>query len=162
MTSEQLEPIIRQALDSLYENDSYLIMHQGIALPNMDSHVSERGIVFRFGIYFQRLASHHSTLQGFNIDTEYNRNLDNVKSLPNTRWAQNGALPDLIVHKRGTNENNLLVIEFKAWWSSRQLIIQDREKLSAFQCKPYNYKNTLLVLLNQGDYSLEWIGGDGL
>lgn len=160
MTSEQLEPIIHQALDCLYENDSYLIIHQGITLPNMDSHVSERGIVFRFGIYFQWLASQHSVFKDFNIDTEYNRNLDNVKSLPNTRWAKNGALPDLIVHKRGDNENNLLVVEFKPWWSNHQLINQDREKLSAFKNMPYNYKHALLVLLNQDRFELEWIGSN--
>lgn len=157
MRSEQLEPIIRQALDFLYVHDRYLILHEGVILQDMDVHVSERGIVFRFGTYFQILSGTHSILEHFDIDTEYNRNLDEVKSLPDTRWAIYGAFPDLIVHKRGTNRQNLLVVEFKCWWSDPQLLKQDREKLLAFKNEPYNYKNALLVLINQENYHLEWI-----
>ncbi len=162
MTAEQLKPLIQQALEWLYNNDDYLIMHKGIQLREKDIHVSERGIVFRFGVYFQRIALQHPMLHAYNIDTEYNRNLDNVKSLPHTQWAETGALPDLIVHKRGNNKNNLLVVEFKAWWSKTNLIEQDRKKLSAFKRDPYNYKNALLVHLNQDGYQLEWIEGNGL
>lgn len=159
MTSIDLTPIISQALDCLYTNDRYLIVHEGLTLPNMDSHVSERGIVFRFGIYLQQHIYKHPILQDYNIDAEYNRNHDNVKALPDTQWAKNGALPDLIIHKRGSNENNLLVVEFKAWWSDGSLIEADKEKLIAFKKPPYRYKNALLLILNKERYSMEWIGG---
>ena len=52
ISKEDIERCINRALDLLYENDEYLIMHGGIA---QEDHVSERGIVFRFGVYFDWL-----------------------------------------------------------------------------------------------------------
>ena len=53
-----------------------------------------------------------STLEKFqwaDLDCEYNRNMDDPKMLNDDRRF----IPDLIIHRRRSNENNLLVIEFK-------------------------------------------------
>ena len=52
-----------------------------------------------------------------------------IKRLPG--WP-NGCYPDLILHKRGNNENNILIIECKGWWSSEEAIQNDREKIMQF------------------------------
>jgi hypothetical protein len=60
-----------------------------------------------------------------------------------------GTYPDILLHKRGSNEHNLLIIEFKTWWSpdnSRDLI-----KLKDFT-RPdgkYKYKCGLSIILGK-------------
>ena len=154
-----LETAISDALDILYSKDKYLISHKPFYTSNEnDIHVSERGIVFRFGIYFQEIFNQSHLLLNYNIDTEYNRNFDKPKTLPNTPWEDgHGAYPDLIVHERGSNNSNLLIIEFKTWWSDPYTIDLDRTKLKAFKEPPYNYKYALLVVLNKTEPTLEWI-----
>jgi hypothetical protein len=149
-----LAPIIIMALEKLYREDAYLISHN----------VSERSIVFRFGIYLQELANENDMLKGYNIDVEYNRNFNDPKRL---KGKKNGAVPDLIIHKRGTNEDNLLIIEFKPHWHNGEEAIQsDINKLRAFCCGEYYYKNALFIILNRDEPHLEWIdsndkGGGG-
>lgn len=46
------------------------------------------------------------------LDSEYNRNKADKKFLPS--W-KSGCYPDIIIHKRGSNDDNFLVIEFKTW-----------------------------------------------
>ena len=158
----KLEELIDQALTMLYCEDSYLIVHEPINVDETnkeDIHVSERGIVFRFGIYLQELFNQHEELSHYNIDTEYNRNFDKPKILSNTKWSDRGAYPDLIVHTRGSNSENLLIIEFKAWWSTESEI-DDKTKLIAFKGAPYNYKYALFVILGKNRPCLEWVRGN--
>ena len=46
---DQLLRVINTSLNQLYSRDDYLILNKNSQPYN---HVSERGIVFRFGIYF--------------------------------------------------------------------------------------------------------------
>ncbi len=124
-----LYKLVNDALDELYENDSYLISNHN----NGYNHVSERGIVFRFGIYFEKIVK--KNLPGYNLDSEYNRNNGLIKKLPNRK---NGSFPDIIVHKRGTNSDNLLVLEFKTWWNSD--IGEDVRKIKEFCDKEGTYR----------------------
>lgn len=95
-----LQKMLVDSLNTLYTKDHYLIWNRRNGSEN---HVSERGIMFRFGIYFDMLA--HVQFPVYNVDSEYNRNLDNPKLLPS--WGR-GSYPDLILHKRGKNSGNLL------------------------------------------------------
>ena len=53
-------------------------------------------------------------------------------------------IPDLIIHKRGTNENNLLVLEFKAWWNKDQT--NDKKRIELFKQElNYQYGATILI-----------------
>lgn len=114
---ERLNSCIESALDLLYQNDWHLIRHPVGGGNKNRSHISERACVFRFGVYFdflfRQMIPYH-----YHIDVEYNRNLENVKTLPQngTSGAKKACIPDFIVHQRGNNDNNLLIIEFKTWW----------------------------------------------
>jgi hypothetical protein len=119
---KQLIRAISISLDKLYSKDEYLIINNN---HYRYSHVSERGIVFRFGIYFDEIIREIYPL--FNVDAEYNRNKNDLKRLPNRR---NGSYPDLILNERGSNNNNTIVLEFKPWLDSNQT--QDKEKIESF------------------------------
>lgn len=95
--------MVVSVLDRVYADHNYLI----------ENKVSERSIVFWFGIYI------YEVIQGtryseYDLDVEYNRNLLEVKRTEN---FPHGTYPDLILHKRGNNDSNILIIEFKPWWN---------------------------------------------
>jgi hypothetical protein len=159
----EIEKLIKAALCKLYYKDKYLIAHEPHKKTNKETgndmiHVSERAIVFRFGIYLQELAYQSEYFKDYHIDTEYNRNLDNCKCLSETEWENGkGAYPDLIIHKRGRNDSNLLVVEFKAWWSDDSLEKIDKKKLKAFKRSPYNYSYALFIKFDEDTPKLDWI-----
>lgn len=115
---ELLDNAISAALDMLYENDVYLFSRE----------VHERTIVFRFGHYLQNIMDESADLKEYNLDFEYNRNGRQPKRIPGR--SRNGAYPDLIVHKRGSNTYNILVMEFKTYWNPDNH--DDCEKLRRF------------------------------
>lgn len=97
---EKLEKAVERACKNLYRRDKSLL----------DRNVNERAILFRFGIYLQRILSRDSKLKFYDLDNEYNRNMYEVKRTEN---YPNGRYPDFIIHKREKNDANLIVIEFK-------------------------------------------------
>lgn len=125
-----LHRYINSALDKLYENDKYLIDNRPFNGPDENDdnhHVGERAIVFRFAYYLQELLYKDDFFKNYNLDCEYNRNGYKAKSLPE---FPKGTYPDVILHKRGTNDDNLLVMEFKTYWNENQEI--DKEKIRGF------------------------------
>ena len=77
------------------------------------------------------------------VDCEYNRRVTRTKKL---RWRHpkiaDRVRPDIIVHRRNT-QHNLLVIEAK---KSTQSKANDRKKLSAFKADPdYQYVHAVLL-----------------
>jgi hypothetical protein len=62
----------------------------------------------------------------FDVDCEYSRQLDGNQKQNDFREDKR---PDIIVHKRGTNENNLALIEVK-WDKNRR---DDTEKVTTFK-----------------------------
>jgi len=152
MTSDEywLRPIINEALQKLYENDAYLIHYDDTK--DRAEHLSEWAVAFRFGVYLQEIAYQHTRLSLYQIDIEYNRNLHDVK-----RICRGTIRPDLIIHQRGSNENNLLAIEIKAWWSDSGEITRDKGKLSDLYDSPYCYRNAVFILVGKEQPEIEWI-----
>ena len=137
---KEIQNMLYLALDTVYQKDAYLIHNSN---DTEDNHVSERGIVFRYGIYLDEVVRSEFPL--LNVDTEYNRNRNDLKRLPNRK---HGSYPDLILHERGA-KNNLLVIEFKTWWDSNQK--EDKSKIEAF-CDPsgeYSYKYGVVIMFGK-------------
>lgn len=135
-TKLALEFYIQKALNKLYKNDEYLIKIYSDKY-NKDNHVSERGIVFRFGVYLEKYRLKY--FPQYDLDVEYNRNINLIKML-----NSKPVIPDLIIHKRGTNENNLLVLEFKACWNKDQT--NDKKRIELFKQElNYQYGATILI-----------------
>lgn len=137
-TKLALEFYIQKALKKLYKNDEYLIKIY-TEKDNEDGHVSERSIVFRFGIYLEKYRLKYFTQ--YDLDVEYNRNINLIKMLD-----ENKVMPDLIIHKRGTNENNLLVLEFKTWWNNNQT--EDKKRIKLFK-KELNYQYGATIFIGK-------------
>ena len=132
-----LDKLLDSALDELYEKDCYLLEHD----------VHERTIVFRFGHYLQNLMDATGKFQNFNLDFEYNRNGRQPKRIPAN--PRNGAFPDLIIPRRGSNQCNLLIMEFKPPWNTDTE--DDCKKLQQF-INPhdrYNYLCGKSILLGR-------------
>lgn len=60
-----------------------------------------------------------------------------------------GAYPDLILHRRGSNDKNILLIEFKTWWHQKTDI--DIKKIKNFTARDgrYKYPLGLSIVLNR-------------
>ena len=120
---------LTEALCRLLKKDRYLLEHD----------LSERCIVARLAMY---LREHFLE---YDVDVEYNRQGDAVAAKrlrglqENCRKRLNRkehkiAVPDVIVHHRGCNSHNLLVIEMKKKSSNRDGTECDRQRIEAF-CK---------------------------
>ena len=99
---DRLSSDILSALSRVYEEDRELLSD------NID--VCERSLMNRFTHYFMDCVecSKDGFYKGLHVDGEYNRHIHNPKLLEGKL-----IFPDVIVHKRGTDDRNLCVIEFK-------------------------------------------------
>jgi len=84
-----------KCLDKLYSKDKDLFFYK-----TNDPKAAERCLTFRLGYYLQ------NEFKNYNVDSEYNRHIKNVKVLDDKN-----VFPDLIIHKRLNDDNNLLWIE---------------------------------------------------
>lgn len=94
---------IEAALKKLYELDDYLIKHD----------VHEQTISCRLAKYLEEEIREQGSddIKDLNIDCEYNKDRDDIKRFPGQK--KGSIRPDIIVHRRGNNDNNFLVIELK-------------------------------------------------
>ena len=127
-------------LDTLYKRDSILLQKK--------LNVTERAITHRMGIYLQQILTDE-----YDVDCEYNRMgqkmFGEVKYTDNDYFVKtvclsqgsvpdaddNGSrvFPDIIVHKRGT-ANNHIIIEVKVDWKSSKAE-HDILKLKAYKAE---------------------------
>ena len=94
--------LLKDAVAKCYQNDKTLIDRS-----------MEQASVTRICIYMYELINNDNrfnSLRSYNLDCEYNKNDEHIKETPR---CPNGTRPDLVLHKRGQNDNNILVVEFK-------------------------------------------------
>lgn len=124
MERQDVEERLKRALQRLGDEDALLL----------ENDLSERCIAARLALYLQ------PEFTGHKVDVEYNRAGEIKKRVPlseecDTRKNREGnplAVPDVIVHHRGDNAENILVLELKktsnpAGWDC------DRERVRAFR-----------------------------
>lgn len=140
MTDEKVREKLKSALEQLYQKDFSLISRK----------CSERSIVFRLGLYLAK--EFEGT--GFDIDCEYNKNGDKPKALIGKRFNY----PDIIIHKRECNDNNLLVIEVKTPNDMKTDHLQkDRIKLVGFTGEiPYSYQQGVHIYISKAKCCVIW------
>jgi len=107
-------------------------------------HVNERAISHKLAIYIEMC------FPCWDVDCEYNRNHDDPKrlnikprSIQSNDLKTTTVLPDIIVHKRGTDEN-FIVIEMKKDSSSESDDNYDLDKLRAFK-RELGYKFAIFM-----------------
>lgn len=138
MVIEKIIERVNIALTSLFERDNWLIKHD----------ISEQSISHKLAEYLQPL------FLEFNVDCEYNGNIDKTNGRKKIflvkqnlkdkgllkeseendiekKLAERAVFPDIIIHKRGTNDYNLCIIEVKKSTSSVS-VNYDYLKLAAY------------------------------
>jgi hypothetical protein len=129
-SQEKILEIIEASLDKLFEKDS------GIILKEYNLH--ERSITHRLAIYLED----HFKESDYIVDVEYNRMRNQYgediigneigKRLDLEQYGKsiNSVYPDIIVHKRDT-DNNLVEIEVKMQWKNDKKIF-DLQKINEY------------------------------
>lgn len=105
MDKEEIAKIINLALDFFYKTEKDLDI----------SKIHERAICHRFAIVLEYF------FPEYNLDCEYDRHGDDhkrldeeIKKYRKTENPSDRALPDIIVHRRKIDKNNLCVFEIKS------------------------------------------------
>ena len=141
---EEIEEKVNLALDIFYVKDKYLI----------DNDIHERSMTHKLAIYLEEL------FNGYDVDCEYNKNGLHIKEIPDKNKeiqkirnsSRNKDLisvfPDIIIHKRGDESKNLVVIEVKkdnATKNNKEEI--DILKLKAYTTEDLNYRYGIYINL---------------
>lgn len=139
------------ALRALIEHDAYLL----------ECNANERSIAHRFAMYLQ------TQFPDWHVDCEYNRDGVDPKRIghlgldPDAEDTEGQTVfPDIIVHRRGTDENHL-VIEIKKTSSAIDRNI-DRQKLQGYM-RDLTYRFALFIEFKvdgaAGVSVADWIDG---
>ena len=90
--------------------------------------------------------------KNYYADIEFNRNKKSIKQLPNDDDFLNNILPDIIVHSRGKEIlDNLLVLEMKKSSADHQDKENDRNRLRKMTKQNYNGENVEDKILSYED-----------
>ena len=120
----------------------------------LKNNLNERSITHKLAEYIQKYFS------DYNVDYEYNRNMADIKkikkiskkNISETDAEGNtvSVYPDIIIHKRGNNDSNLIVIEVKKANADDNSKKFDCEKLKAFtKSDGLKYKYGIYLELNK-------------
>lgn len=115
------------------ENDIFLLKKD----------VGERAISHRLGLYLQ------SAFPEMKVDCEYNRKGSQMdpKRFSSANVRSRPVYPDIIVHKRGDDDNNILAIEVKKY--GRKGIKRDEKKMEHYTRNNYHkYRFGLLLIFH--------------
>ena len=139
---------LETALNELVDKDKFILQVD----------INERSITHRLAVYLENL------FPEWDIDCEYNRNHDDVKRLqlaPENVLSNDtqgkSVYPDIIIHKRNTDEN-LLIIEMKKS-TNRETSDFDIKKINAFKNQlGYTVGLSILVytMCEEPCYQLDW------
>lgn len=143
LSEQTVKDKVQNAIKHLWFRDKFLL----------ENDVNERSISHRLAMYLQDEFGDE-----WNVDCEYNRNHEVKKELTvlpqqieTDDTTATTVFPDIIVHHRGTHDNNLLVIEMKKSTNlQRQAKEFDLDKLRAFRRKKYHYQYALYLQLKTG------------
>lgn len=151
MKTREVRDRLAQATARVENDDCHLLMID----------VSERCIAARLAMYLREYFANHD------VDVEYNRDGRDTKRLheliyhhqcPRDRDEEGKTvLPDVIVHRRGLQDSNLLIIEMKKSTNPGG-IEEDRRRIRAFR-KELGYRLGALVVCKtkgQSEISVEW------
>lgn len=138
MNEEQLRLVnlLQTAIQEVYQEQRFLLRYS-----EGDRTGLEQAFVFRTGIYLSRLLL-GTTFSDLDLDSEYNKNHGNAKT---SRRFPLGLRPDILIHRRVSNDENKLVVEFKGYWDRN--LINDINKLEDLTDPNDNYRYLIGVLV---------------
>ncbi len=148
MNQAEVERRLQAALRLLSERDGYLL----------DVGAHERAITHRLGMYLQ------GQFHQWDVDCEYNRDGHEPKrvGLDEGSFAgESSVYPDIIIHRRGREGPNLLVIEAKTYHNrAKESVQRDRQKLEAYK-RDLHYDHAVFLEVWTGtprpDPAMQWV-----
>lgn len=173
-----LDNVIRPSLGTFYDSrDRELVVRD----------VHERSIVNAICRYMlssiEQAKNNNPWIDNLSLDVEYNRNFEDQKRLyiKCTQCEVNNcyvsrkfiqgiqgnasnpfAIPDMIIHSRGNNEDNQVMIEIKKSTATRRQILYDYRKISFFTCQrghdvlvDYKYRLGFFIRLGVDSYEID-------
>lgn len=121
--------LIYHGLKAIYYNDMLLLKR----MPKEDC-INHR-LAFYFETFFGDII--HDDMY-YSVDLEYDKNInESSKEIQDYDNNTISIRPDIIIHKREDNQNNLLAVEAKY----NRLNLKDFTKLRKLLRPPYNYSN---------------------
>lgn len=147
MEKETIEQYIIESLKELVKRDSDIFKQKIPKLGNstekerkLNRDLHETTLNHRFAFYLENILIKNNFLD-YNVDIEYNRNFKNKKNVK-IRGVKAPIRPDILVHKRMNNNENLLVVEAK----KHKVSGHDIDKVNAFmKDENYSYKYGLTI-----------------
>ncbi|MUV15509.1 hypothetical protein [Noviluteimonas gilva] len=140
MTRDEVNTLVSSAIDLLFEKDRELL-HLGVC---------ERAMQFRLAHY---LAQSDSIIAPLTVDCEYNRHFEDEKRLtlrprrrPNGQLGLYPVLPDVLIHERNSDANNILALEIK---KPGEPLARDSAKLRQFVAE-LHYRHAAHVIIGLG------------
>ena len=135
MNRHEIESVVTRAIDRVIATERELL----------DRNVSERALTHHLARFIC-----DEIRAPFVVDVEYNRHLDDPKRMVlaprralDDELRATTVFPDIIVHVRGTDAHNLLVLEVK---KSHDDLAYDERKLRAFR-EQLQYQHAAHVIL---------------
>jgi hypothetical protein len=146
MELAEVKAKVKIAIACFRSNDSGLLDFEELELP-------ERPISHRLGFYLQPLFG------GYVVDCEYNKHLQGRKIVDGKEFR-----PDIVVHNRMTDADNLLMVEVKARRNiveakaDRAEVEDDYEKLKKFTKldSDIRYKWGVSILILRDNTTTKW------
>lgn len=131
---------IKSLIDEFVEEQAQLLRND-----SSEQAISHQ-LAMKFAIHFP----------GWHVDCEYNRRMEDVKRLiyaisPSGNACERNVVPDMIIHRRMTNEN-LLAVEIKKS-TNQESSFKDLAKLAAFR-EQLGYQNSLFIRFLTGVYNV--------
>ncbi len=129
---------VRHCIEKIYEDDSDLF----------DRNNYEVTISCKLAQYL------FTKFSNYDVDCEYDKHKNNKKEMEIDKQIKERR-PDILIHKRGNDENNLAVIEIKKSTSSGSRRL-DYKKLKSMtlQTGEYRYKLGIFINFAVGKYDL--------
>lgn len=142
LTKDELKVIIRRAMDQLLTNEGSIIQN----------HINERTLTAHLANYLEPF------FKNYHVDCEYNRNYESGKYKPKY-LSSHLTYPDIIIHRRLENKNNLVCIEVKtSYFDSNTLTLEiekDKRKLLDFITPDngYNFEYGVYIYIDADSLS---------
>jgi hypothetical protein len=152
VTDHEIRHLLRTALGRFVTNDSKLL----------ERNVGERAIAGALARYIAGLFPDH------NVDTQYDRHGLEPKTLNLPGMCRGGGpkrvVPDIVIHRRGTDDSNLLAVEIKKETNTEPRDC-DRAKLRGMR-ERFGYRAAVLLDVpagpgaKGGKTKVEWTNRD--
>jgi len=138
MNNRIIKGKFREALKLFIAKDKQALLHVDIYEPTI-SH--------RIAVYLEEL------FPEFDIDCEYNKTLLGKKKDINGKKIR----PDIIIHKRITNEANSVIVEIKKGGKNSKLAKADIKKLTNCMAGTLNYNLGVFIGILKWNIDICWI-----